>query len=58
MASEVLSIPEASLPQVIEVIRHGCNYYEDIADFEETVAQLRKWCDDEEEYLDTLPSVD
>jgi hypothetical protein len=58
MAKETLAVPEEQLPQVIEIIRHGCDYYEDIVDFEETVAQLRRWCDEEQEYLDSLPSVD
>jgi hypothetical protein len=51
MAAEVLSIPEESLAQVIEIIRAGCDHFEDVADFEETVERLREWCDAEEEYL-------
>lgn len=58
MASEILSVPEGHLARVIEIVRAGCDRYDDIADFEETVAQLRRWCDEQEEYLDSPPSVD
>lgn len=48
MASEALYVPEDNLEEVIRVIRAGCN---NVKVSKETKAQLRKWCDEMEEYL-------
>ena len=49
MAKEILSIPEENLKEVIGVIRIGLGHIRFIS--EETRANLTKWCDEEEEYL-------
>lgn len=57
MASEILSVPEEHLQDVIKVIRCGledCKYMIS----SETRKQLKKWCDDEEKYLKKLSSSD
>ena len=52
MTSEVLSVPEEHLRDVIKVIRRGLASTKKAID-KEVVKQLTKWCD-EEEYLDRL----
>lgn len=48
MAKEILAIPEDNLLEVIAVIRAGLT----IVDVSlETIEQLTRWCDEEEEYL-------
>jgi hypothetical protein len=50
MASEVLSVPEEKLGEVIKVIRAGLMTLDmDVSD--DTFENLTKWCDEEEEYL-------
>ena len=49
MASEALYVPEESLAQVIIVIRTGLKNAKHIS--KETRRQLKKWCDEEEAYL-------
>lgn len=52
MAKEILVIPEASLADVILVIRMGLAYEgEHISN--ETREQLTKWCDAEEAYINS-----
>jgi len=50
MASEVLSVPEEHLEDVIYVIRRGLQSTEKALD-PEVVRALKEWCNDEEEYL-------
>lgn len=54
MASEILSVPEESLREVIAVIRAGLRATKDCVDVsKDTRKQLKKWCDEEEEYLES-----
>ncbi len=48
MASEILSIPEENLLEVIQVIRTGLMH---TRVSEETETQLLNWCAEEEEYI-------
>ena len=48
MASEVLTIPEEQLLEVVKVIRAGLQVV-DVS--RETLDNLIKWCNKEEEYL-------
>ena len=48
MASEILSVPEEKLFEVIKVIRAGLSH---VSVSEETRIQLLKWCEEEEEYI-------
>jgi len=48
MASELLSVPEDKLAEVIRVIRAGLKV-EGVS--KETETQLKRWCDEEERYL-------
>lgn len=48
MASEILSVPEEYLIEVIKVIRAGLKK---VRISKETSIQLKKWCKEEEEYL-------
>lgn len=51
MAREVLIIPEASLNDVIIIIRNGLNWTS-TSDVSPIVAErLSKWCDEQEAYL-------
>lgn len=55
MAKEILAIPEDKLSEVIAVIRAGLV----IADVSsETIEQLTKWCNEEEEYLEDTAGKD
>jgi hypothetical protein len=56
MASEILSVPEESLAEVIRVIRTGLKNAKFIS--KDTRANLKKWCDEEEAYLKELASED
>lgn len=49
MASETLSVPEEHLRDVIRVIRAGLEHTKAPR---EVRSQLRRWCDEEEQYLD------
>lgn len=51
MAKEILAIPEQFLSEVIMVIRNGLSSTDLSFLSDETVEQLEKWCDEEEEYL-------
>jgi len=48
MASEILSVPEEHLAEVIAVIREGLSRLK-VSD--EVQDQLTRWCDEEEEYI-------
>lgn len=48
MASEILAIPEASLGKFIDFVRKGLAAQ---TVNKEMRAHLRKWCNEEEEYL-------
>lgn len=50
MASEILAVPEDHLLDVIKVIRVGLNQVGHEVP-KEVREQLRKWCDEEEEYM-------
>lgn len=53
MASEILSVPEEHLAEVIYVIRRGLlSTKKSLA--QEVLVMLTKWCDEEEEYLKRL----
>ena len=58
MASEVLAVPERHLADVIKVIRRGLaaskGRVKGVAVHQEVREQLKKWCDEEEEYLNRL----
>lgn len=53
MASEILSVPEEHLEDVIYVIRRGLQSTKKGID-KKVFEQLTKWCDEEEEYLKRL----
>lgn len=57
MTSEILSVPEEHLEDVIYVIRRGLMSTQKTID-KEVYEQLRKWCDSEEEYLKRLAKGD
>ena len=48
MATEILSVPEEHLPDVIRVIRAGLSL-EEVPD--EVKRALETWCDEEEAYI-------
>lgn len=50
MASEVLAVPEEHLRDVIKIIRNGLKHTKGTPKV--VRQQLKKWCDEEEEYLD------
>lgn len=50
MAKEILAVPEEHLEDVIYVIRRGLQSTKKSID-KEVYEQLKKWCDEEEEYL-------
>lgn len=52
MASEVLSVPEENLEEVIRVIRAGLK---STKVSKETRRNLTLWCDEEESYLNEGP---
>jgi hypothetical protein len=54
MASEVLSVPEEHLADVIHVIRSGLAHVPDGQIADEVRGQLALWCREEEEYLERL----
>lgn len=58
MASEILAVPEEHLADVIRVIRAGLDVYGFEPEYlhPDVVEQLKKWCDEEEEYLKELAS--
>lgn len=56
MATEILSVPEDSLEEVILVIRNGLKATKGLS--RETRKQLKKWCDEEEEYIKSWSSED
>lgn len=49
MASEILAVPEEHLSDVIKVIRTGLKHTKRVPRV--VREQLKRWCDDEEEYL-------
>jgi len=52
MASEILTVPEDHLSEVIRVIRAGLEATKKDSKISKTTrTQLAKWCDEEEEYL-------
>jgi hypothetical protein len=52
MATEILSVPEDHLLEVIKVIRAGLKATKDDKNITpETRQQLTKWCRDEEKYI-------
>lgn len=53
MASEILSVPEEHLEDVIHVIRRGLALTKKSI-HKDVLKQLTKWCDEEEEYLKRL----
>lgn len=53
MASEILSVPEEHLEDVIRVIRRGLEFTKKSI-HKDVCKQLKKWCDEEEEYLKRL----
>ena len=53
MASEILSVPEEHLEDVIYVIRRGLQFTKK-GIHKDVLRQLTKWCDEEEEYLKRL----
>lgn len=57
MASEILSVPEEHLEDVIYVIRRGLASTKRSID-KSVFDQLTKWCDEEEEYLKRLKEED
>lgn len=52
MASEILSIPEDYLEEVIDIIRVGLRECEPVN--LKVKQQLTKWCDEEQAYLERL----
>jgi hypothetical protein len=52
MASEVLTVPEDHLMEVIEIIRAGLRATPNATP--EVKRQLTKWCKDEEKYIRRL----
>ena len=52
MAKEILAVPEEKLEEVIHIIRTGMKHVETIDS--EVEEQLKKWCDSEEEYLESI----
>lgn len=48
MSNELLAVPEENLAEVIKVIRSGLKH---VKVSKETEKQLKKWCDEEEDYL-------
>lgn len=61
MATEILAVPEECLPRVIEVIRQGLATLgrpRKVKNGAEADALLRRWCDEEEEYLERLQDDD
>lgn len=50
MASEILSVPEEHLAEVIAIIRKGIEESPEVSD--DVKERLTEWCDDEEEYLE------
>jgi len=56
VASEILSVPEESLAEVIRVIRTGLKNVKFVS--KDTRHNLKKWCDEEEAYLKELASED
>jgi hypothetical protein len=58
MASEILTIPEESIPEVIAIIRCGLQYQPIFSNqiiSGETIDQLTRWCDDMEKYYNDTP---
>lgn len=58
MASEVLTVPEEHLADVIKIIRSGLTHNRDRTIDNEVCHQLKKWCNEEEEYLSRLNADD
>ena len=55
MSKERLEIPEGRLREFICVIRAGIEYSQGFPLISyETIHALKKWCDDEEKYLDGI----
>jgi len=55
MSKERLEIPEGRLREFICVIRVGIEYSQKTEMISyETIHALKKWCDDEEKYLDGI----
>ena len=57
MASEILSVPEEHLEDVIYVIRRGLASTTKAID-PSVVKQLTKWCNEEEAYLKRMAEED
>jgi hypothetical protein len=53
MASEILSVPEENLEDVIKVLREGLKH---VKVKHEVATQLERWCDKEQHYLEQLRS--
>jgi hypothetical protein len=53
MASETLSVPEEHLEDVIKVLREGLKH---VKVKREVATQLKRWCDEEQHYLERLRS--
>ena len=50
MASEILSVPEERILEVVKVLRSGISTCQDSVS-EDTLIHLMKWCNDMEEYM-------
>ena len=55
MASELLSVPEENLEEVINVIENGLKHTKVSRD---TKRNLKEWCREEKEYLSELQEED
>jgi len=49
LATEILSVPEEHLQEVIDIIRAGLHKKKDVTP--EVFERLIEWCDEEEQYL-------
>jgi hypothetical protein len=55
MAIEVLPVSEGMLQEVIEIITQGISYTRDRTDIRQEVRDyLKRWCDEEQEYLEEI----
>ena len=49
MATEILAVPEDNLEEVIRIIREGLKHAKKVS--RDTRYNLKKWCNEEEAYL-------
>jgi hypothetical protein len=56
MASEILTVPEEHLRDVIKVVRTGLSHTKTVS--KEVRDQLTKWCREEELYLNRGPDIE